>query len=403
VLLPDLVISEVSRGWYFGKGLAAGATDLSAIWQRLASALAAATERERSVDVHRGFLRGAAEQDVALTARFLDEAIGDPILGPWFPALQAVVEIVERGVERLEAARQAGLAPLWTYRYLSNGCAIASIPTSNLRCLLLAFASEPDGFDVATDLLSMRLHCDRRSAIPLDYELVQCGRELLRRWSVEGRDHHLDYNLGEIVNACFEGIDAESDASVVCHHLAEAFSGDYTYVRDYPHLLASLLRTQPMIALDAFFGERPAKYDLGVIWRYRLHRENPVDNVPVETLVTWAQLDPSFRFPRLALVITHFTEGDGTTAPIWTPTALEILRRAPDRVAVLRSYSLYFEPTSWSGSVAAILERRRILVREFLSDANPQIVAWAQEQDTRLDRLAQQERLSERREDERFE
>jgi len=403
VLLPDLVRGEVGRGWHFGRGLAAGADQLPDMWECLCDALVLAPENERNIQVLRGFLQAAATRDAEVTARFLDAAVDNPVLGPWFPVLQTSVEIDERGAERLEAALQLGLAPSWTYAHLAAGRATDPISTSTLRRMILRLALLPKGYEVAVDILGMRIYSARNSGSPLDNEVIQCGRELVQQCAFDQSGQMLDYHLGEIVNACFVGRDAAEDTLTVCRRFTEALSQHRVYLFDYKDVVTSLFRAQPVIALDEFLGDSIENTNNLFISDFDFDRGNPLEVVPAESLIAWAQLDPQVRFPRLASAITPFTKSGDKTDLAWTPIALRVLDSAPDRAAVLAAFSSHFQPSSWSGSLADILEGRRVLPRMFLSDSDPRVVAWAAEQDAELGRQAELERRRERRTDERFE
>ena len=403
-LLPDLLGHEVkSYGFAFGKGLAAGASDLVTLWQQLIGAFAARPERDRNPNVLRGYLRSATARDPATTDRLLDDAVSNPVLGPWFPALQTAVEIGESGAARLETALQLPLARPWVYEYLAYGRVTDSIPPAELRRIVLSIASLPEGFEIAGEVLAARLFAAQRDGELIDDEFVQCGKELLALWSVTTKNRRLDYHLAEIVKACFAESEAIPPFALVCRRLADALNGYCIYISDYPELLTQLFRTHPIVALDEVFGGPANNNRLLTIWRSHLVRENPLDAVQTETLIAWAQADPSARFPILASVITPFTDADDGTDPTWTPAALELLRFASDRVAVLAKLILRFVPNSWSGSLADILVRRRVLLRPFLTDADTTVADWARQRNDELEQMILRERMSEQGTNEGFE
>jgi hypothetical protein len=237
-LLPDLVNPKVnSRGFCFGKGLAAGAGDLLRVWQSLVGAFAAAIEGECSVQVLRGFIRGATERDPGIAAQLLDDTVKDPVLGPWFPAFQTAVEIGVQGTERLELALKLSLAPARMYTYLTHGRVTNSIPPARLRRIVLTIAAMPNGFEIAADVLSTRFHFAQDDGELIDTELIQCGRELLRRWLARERNVHLDYRLGVIVRICLAGPDATADTVLVCRKTADALNSDYVFPSDCSELI----------------------------------------------------------------------------------------------------------------------------------------------------------------------
>lgn len=405
-LLPDLVRNEVTRGQHFGRGLATGATQLPALWERLVDAVTKTKESERNIDVLRGFLSGTYTRDPEAAAGFLESSVNNSILGPWFPVLQTSISIDENGAKRLETSLQIGLAPSWTYQYLSMGRAADPIPASILRRLILGIASLPKGYGVAVKILRMRIFSLKSSGEKLEDELALCGRKLVRQCDFEQSSETHDHDLGEIIDACFHGDDVAEDATFVCRKLNAALLAYNSPW--YPHrtLVASLFRTQPIISLNEFLGDQPKSTMRFLIPSFNSDSRNPLDEVTPESLVSWAQINPHARFPLIASAITLF-RGDDTGAIVWTPIALQVLDISPDRIAVLTGFHSQFHLNAWSGSLANILGSRRLPLRALLTYPDPAVVSWARDQDAELGRWAERERqqecLMDRQIDQRFE
>lgn len=406
-LLPDLVRNEATRARQFGKGLATGANQLSALWDLLVDAVSKTKESERNIDVLRGFLSGANTRAPKVTAGFLDAAVSDSILGPWFPILQTSIAIDEDGAKRLETALQTGLAPSWTYQYLSMGRATDPIPTYILSRLILGIASLPNGYAVAVKILRMKLFSLTSTSRPLEDKLVMCGRELVRRCKFEQPNQAIDHDLGVIVNTCFVGENAAEDATIICRQLMAALAEYRVSAYAYKTLVTSLFRTQSTITLNEFLWDHPVHSRRSFIRSFNLENRSPLDEAPPDSLIAWAQIDPSIRFPRLASAITVFKESATQETTSWTPIALKILDLSPDRIAVLTEFRSQFQPTTWSGSLANILESRRVLLRELMSYSDPTVALWARKQDIELGQWVQKERqqesLRDRRTDQSFE
>ncbi|SPF51565.1 conserved hypothetical protein [Syntrophobacter sp. SbD1] len=400
-LMPDLVRGKSGRHWYFGRGLATGADELSGMWRRLVDGFAATPENERNIQVLRGFLNSAVERDPKIIAQILDASIESKILGPWFPVLQTSVKIDERGAARLESAVKMGKAPSLTYQYLTFGRATDSIPTSTLRKLILGISLLPEGYDIAVDILAMRIHSVRDSGPPIDDEIIRCGRELVLDYSFGHSNQNVDYEIGEIVDACFRE-SAEEDARKLCRRLAGAFNEYKAYAYNYRDVLKSLFRWVPLVALDELLGE-PGITRRQLNQYMDLNKDSLTEIVQIDTLLTWAQVDPVSRFPLLASTIVPFIGGDEKSEAVWKPIAYQLLESAPVRLKVLIAFGSHFLPKSWSGSLASMLENRRALPQAFLSDPDPQVAAWAREQDAWLARQAEAERLSVRQTDGSFE
>ena len=133
---------------------------------------------------------------------------------------------------------------------------------------------------------------------------------------------------------------------------------------------------------------------------------NPLDGVPVEEMLRWCDEKPAERYPAISRVVSYYTAQHEGGAE-WTPLAMEMLKRAPDPVTVLKTFVSRFYPRVWSGSRAAIIESRLGLldrlgelknasVEDYVTRIRPQLV-----DDIARMRKSEDERDSAR--DERFE
>jgi hypothetical protein len=86
-------------------------------------------------------------------------------------------------------------------------------------------------------------------------------------------------------------------------------------------------------------------------------RKNPLDAVPVEEMLRWCDEEPTARYPAMSHVVSYYSVPKDGGAE-WAPLAMEMLKRAPDPLAILETFVGRFRPTSWSGSRAAIIESR---------------------------------------------
>ncbi len=98
----------------------------------------------------------------------------------------------------------------------------------------------------------------------------------------------------------------------------------------------------------------------------------------------------------LAAAAVHFEKAQGGSDGIgWSDLSLELLRRAPDRLAVLRRFVERFYPTSWSGSRAAIVATRAKLLELFEGGDDEQVAVYARETRARMLRDADRMRREE--------
>jgi len=403
-LAAELVVGEGRLG-SFGWGLAEGSENPRALWTSLVGHLASTAKDRRRVMVFRGFLRALYAKNSELAGLFLDEAVEDETLAPWYPMLQTAVKIDKSGVNRLNRSLILGKAPVLRYRNLASD----QIPGDDFKHLILEIASKEEGFDVASEILYMRLHSEKERKEGCDPQVLDAGRELLQRLKFMRADHSQGHYLGEISQACFVREGDHEAVFQICRRLSEAISKHDTAAFYYDDLLSGLFSVQPAAALDGILAGDEAELNQGIsiLNDARTHRNSPLDTVSEDDLLAWCDKDPRIRYPAAAAISTiyHPTEGIGPRQ--WTAVALRLLERAPDRVAVLRQFIQRFSPMSWVGSLSATMAANATLLDKLGAYPDTAVAKFAMEEKVRLSQCIEQEKRQEteldRARDERFE
>jgi hypothetical protein len=406
-VLPQLVRGKPGRVTPFGMGLAKATSERRHIWERLTEALAQTEEKSRNTGALAGLLMGINRDDPSLCDELLEEALNHEALGTWFLALQTSVPISEAGADRLKRAVALGKASINSFQFLGWGRSSDLLTGKDLSEIILAIADQKDGFAVAMDVLSMRFQYDGDQNRTYPPELVDAGKHLLAGASFDDHNNMGDYHLRAIANVCLLGPPGESAARSLCDRIRKGLS-DYSFTA-YGHeqLLQILFKLQPRVALDVLFDKQSAEGALNVddFDDPSDRRKNPLDEVPQAEILSWCDERPTERYATLSRAVSfHSNEGSGIT---WTPLAREMLKRAPDSLAVLKHFVGRFSPTSWMGSRAAIVEARLPLleqldgivgesISEFIREARTELV-----EDITRSRKWETERDSDR--DERFE
>jgi hypothetical protein len=407
-LLPELVSAD-GKLWVFGRGLGLGAEDPRKVWNFLAGQLAATPCAQQNVHVLCGFLAALNERDAGLANTLLDEAVTHPALGVWLPVLQIAVPVDAKGVARLKRALSLNEAPIGTYRNLQMGRATEPISGPDLKDLLLTIAGKDDGYDIAVEILSMRLHGDHTAKRDPAPEVLETGRELLRRLDFAALNRREDHNLDMIARASLKGKDGAALVSDICRKLMQETADYHTRSYDHHDLVAAIIRMQPIAALDAFFGGDAKARSTGaqvIMDIARLVEANPLAAIPDDTLVAWCERDAPLRYPLIASVITPLAGGENTRAQ-WTDTARRLLKQAPDRLAVFKELAENFQPNTWTGSRATLMELRLPLLDDPEIKDDPALATFVEETRADLKRAIEGQRLFEterdRRRDESFE
>jgi len=393
-LLPELVsIGGKLWPWPFGEGLQSGAAHPIQLWNRLVAAFAATDEGSRKPQVLRGFLHGLSGKNPTLASTLLDHSLEHETLAAWYPCLQVAVPIDEKGMARLKRSLALGKTPVRMFTYLMDGRVTDQIPAADLQELLLTIAAMPDGYDVAVEILHMRLHSDNGQKKSIPPELVAAGCELLRQLTFTNNDR-VEYDIGVIVKSCLANDQGAAIVQELCGRLKAAVTKYETHARYHEDLLDGLFSVQPLAALEGLCGGNTEELERGVrLLRDVGSRKQPLSVVPEEMILHWCDEQPQTRYVAMAQVITSFqpTRAGG---PQWTSTALQFLERAPVPGVVLQQFIAQFMPSSGgSGSLASILEANAALLDRL--DAFPALQQSIREEKERLQQRINDERSRE--------
>ena len=216
----------------------------------------------------------------------------------------------------------------------------------------------------------------------------------------ESENHEHDCKLAEVASICLVGPKGDHAATILCENLNREISEYDTPFFDYPLLLNSLAKAQPMIYLDVFLKDYPPFTDY--FERYR-----PLDQISDVDLLSWCEKYPSSRYTLVASWLQAFRKSDETGKYEWKPFIYMILDKAPVLEDILEHFTDKFLPTSWSGSRANILQDRAVLYQDLYEHDNKEVAAWARSEHIKLQERIRKERELEnqenREQNERFE
>lgn len=392
----------------FGRGMGLGAPDPEARWQSLRQALAQVAEPDRNPQAMLGFIEGVKQQSPALATKLLDAAVYDDVLGPFFPPIQVAAGLDIAGMARLQLAADRGLASIWQYRCLMYGRVTENVDPEMLAKLLGTLAGREEGHLVAIDILGMYFHRDDRETRPWSPHILKLGRSLLARVRFTDDENKLDYDLAKIASVCLKGRSGPAAARNVVREYRKSSIGRYVSAYDFNDFLSTVFALQPEACLDAALL-KPSRSRRQ--WSDPFEDEDrPIgifSKIPTPALMAWCQKDPEVRFERVAAYVPYMTSASDEEKPAWTPVAIEILHAAPNKAAVLERFIARFEPNSWSGSRAAIIEKRAELLLDLDSDGQMGFRPMAREAYEKLKDVVRQQReweeKLERKHDEAFE
>jgi len=404
-LLPLLVENRQGRQLRFGFGLAKGAADPAGMWRTLVGAFASASLAARSVQVLNGFLGGLHLRDKPMFERVLDEALDDPTLSEWLPLLQTSVKLDRRGCERLKQSLARGRAAIELFQYLAYGNVTSELADADLAPLLQAIAGQEGGLLVALEILAMYRYGEKT---PFGSELVSLARELLPRVPLPKEHQQLDFSLTLLVKKCLVGPDAEVAARALLRHVRAGLDEYSLSSYDFDDMIAALFAVQPLAALDELVGDVSDKDLQSIRLRYSdsEHRQSPLSQVPIDTLIVWCRAGGRNRWASLAASIPPFVQREDGSEE-WSQAALELAATAPEPLKVVRVLAGRLAPMSWSGSRSAIMAARLPLIdalEAFLGDEGvAELTQWREQFKQQMDRERSWESAEQRGRNERFE
>lgn len=408
--LPDLVRykNDVTPLLDFGRGLARAAADPGTMWQNLVGALGQAPQASACPVVLNGFLDGLRARDAKLAATFLDGAVHHEVLARWFPLLQSDMAVDRAGLDRLFRSLQLGSIQTRDYFPLKYCTLAEDITEEELASFVEAIAAKQDGMGVALEILATRLQLSRNAGRP-GLALIATGRNLMATLVTGDIPKRKSRMFAALVEACTASQEGKAIAENICQLLAGDADGS-SFDHGLVDTITALLKTQPDIALTAFLKQNgPRRMALGqsLFGRLELFGRNPIHELASDVVLAWCDRDPAMNYPLAAACVRFEGVVMDTGGPSWTATAIVLMERAPDRLAVLKNFVARFQPRSWSGSRLAILSRRLQLLDLFVEDRDPEIADYARSARDNLERDAAQERdweISRSKEgDERFE
>jgi hypothetical protein len=407
-LLPELVTAE--SGMYVGhfvKGMIDNSSDHRGQWNSILAQFVEADPKRRSAECLAIFLFNLRNTNSELVEVLLDESMNDPSLAEWVPLLQCRAGMQLRGVERLKRSLARGIAPI--ERYHSLVYTWDTLSGEGLAELSSLISELPGGFDVALEILWMRIALYERDKVPVPREILVAGRSLLGRFDFAERNDNQTYHLNELVKHCLTGPDGSPVAYEMCQRVRESLARRHFADSETTSVLGILLAVQPTVTLNTLFPLGTAPDDHIYRIRYQTFGRGGLafDNVPEQILIEWCEQDRDIRYPLMASAIFPFKLEPNTEIRHWTKVALKLLEQAPDRIKVLMRYIERFQPMGWSGSQVPPWEANVKLLDSLADFPDPNIVAFAGTEKARLlavlDLVRQREASQERRENERFE
>jgi hypothetical protein len=390
-LLPEIILAS-GRIWPFACGLAEGTKNPVELWQSLVNQFCKTQESLRQTTSLHGFLSCLSRINPRVVSSLLDEAVSHPVMGKYFPGLQTSVQDDTNRFQRLVGSLALGLAEANAYRHLEFGGAGNKFTATEFKELLLQIADKPHGFEVAIEILHMRLTHGEDRGKDSEEDVLDAGRLLLARIQIDRPGNRIDFELGQVISSCLFEESGAAIASQLSRRILDSISSFQTSPHDHDHVMSALFRTQPIAVLDELAATvgKDSTHGMWVLHRVEGLAINAINSLTQEDLFSWCEQEPALRYQIAATAILFITNVPQGQEPEWSTVAIRLLKHAPDRAAVLRQFMQRSQPSGFVGSIISALESSKKLLDQLASQFDDELLLQSIEQE----KAAMQQRIA---------
>ena len=347
----------------FGRGMASACRDLRALWNQMVEGLELAGDQAWHCGVLLGVLRVIHQHDKPLAQEILDESVQNRLLRKFIVNLQRWIPSGHKGVDRLRRSLDFDDTPSQQFKELVWHRPLDTFSETDIRDLMLRILSRPDGAKIVLEGLAMRLHVLKEDANhTLGPDLKRVGLQTcaaLLRHDANYNDV-TDYYLSEVLSSCLDEAEFPQEIGEVFDAYLERLRASYGYVGGLKNTVAVLAEKTPFRFLDGVFFA-PALEDAHRhgVFREQRDERNSLSGVCVKVLLDWCRRGNfQERLVMISAAVYPFAkepDGDGI---VLSEQAHAILEGTQAPSTVLRNLSSFVQPSSWSGSLADLIEKR---------------------------------------------
>ncbi|HEY8933757.1 MAG TPA: hypothetical protein VIM65_00990, partial [Cyclobacteriaceae bacterium] len=417
-LAPRLWRNHTNSLWSFGVGLAKGSNDALTSFEFLVSLLQLQMQDRIEPTVFSGFISGVHTQNPMLARQIQERVLLIPELKPYFVYLLSSTPIAPWGARMLIDLAKTMEFEASRFAQISYGRIHESISDADLTELLYAINSLDLGVFSSLQILSMRFFIDSKNGyIPSD-DLRAVGRKAITKLLSMHRDDinaNGTHGLDRVAEVCFSATLDNEEIENIVGLLCDGIDTYRLYNFDMAHIIAAVIKNFPEALLNNVFSggdrERHLTY---LLFRDRASGSNTNLNIiPIARLANWCRDDEN-KIQSAAKAVSAYSsscaegeelgESKGTVLTEHIKTLLDLSK---DKVGIVDILFNNTWPSSWSGSRAAILDKRCKAFAELLNYPSADVRIHAKTKLELLDASILKERQHEadmnRRYEQRFE
>jgi hypothetical protein len=369
---------------WFGEGLAAGSSDMLSMFNVLVESFQSHRSERAGISLLEGYIRGVHESDPHQVRQVLEHALMTPELKPYAVKLLTAVPITPWTLRELLKLARAGELEASCFEIIGYGRTHEALSNGDLAVLLTEINGLERGYVSTLRVLSMRLFGN--DEYTLNEELCSVARTAILRLVSSHRDELRQAQLGGIDHVLEEALSTsapESEIKEIIKQLCEGIATYRLYAFELGEVITALVKKHPDTLLDAVFDGGDLEHDLGHSIFIDPVREDvsSLNDAPWDRILAWCG-DDQERILKVAKATCAYSTSASNNEPNNLPKGMvlsehikSLLAIADDKLAMVEIIFDSMRPSSWSGSLAAILETRSKGFAELLAHPDPEVRA----------------------------
>jgi hypothetical protein len=371
--------------WYFGKGLARGSSDKKASFELLLGLVDKASADRVDPILLQGFVNEVHEADPNLARQMQERFLRERKLKEHFVYLLGAAPIEAWGAKKLIELATTGELEAWRFAQLSYGRLHETITDESLILLVEALMELEGGISSVFNILEMRFFIDQDSGYTPSEPLLAAGRSVIGKML---EMHHeqisslRSHGVERVAIWCLPPTAPENEVAEIVRLLCDGIESHRLYSYELEDLISILVKNFPELVLDhVFAGDSEEALRVHMLFRGRMARSSDpaLNKVPVERLVAWCHGNQD-KIQNIAKGVGIYSTVEAAESPVDNPKRVvlsshikAILDVADDKPGLVETIAMRTWPSSWSGSLADILEARLHAFSELLSHPLPEI------------------------------
>jgi len=377
-LLPELCEHNKSGLYELGLGVGKSGCDVDWILQEIRVYLANDNDGQVNLSLLKGIINNWKLRAMLEVEEFLDRAVYDSVWNKRFVEIQGVTFLNANAFKRLVNVLELGECPSYQFSYLANVGATNYFTVAQIEIIVRKLCLKQDnaGIISALNILFIMVHNAKNHDQKYKLELVISIGNILScmDWGKVDRDDPLmSHDLCEMLHFFLTDKNSESFIADILNRMMATISGCwYRFDETLKSAIRMFFKHYPVLSLDIICKpDEDGKYGIAseLTSASMIEREQggALEPVSAEILIEWCNKDkyPESRLEFVAdgcKLIESFKDDDSYISD----TAIKILKFSSNKSKIMSCFIGRFFPSSWSGSLANILESYLPLLDDFI-------------------------------------